>query len=51
MVLQFKVRMTEVYTAAKKELYNTSGVGKVIIIMKISMYLLTVTPTNHTNTF
>ena len=29
---------------------NTSGVGKLIIIVRISIYHLTTTPTNHTYT-
>ena len=33
--------------AAKKDLYSTSGVGKVNNIMRISIYLLTTTPTSH----
>ena len=36
--------------AAKKELYNTSGVGISNIIRK-SIYHLTTSPTNHTYTF
>ena len=36
----------------KKELMYTSGIyGKVIIIMRTSIYLLTATPTNYTYTF
>ena len=34
----------------KKELIQVEK-GKVIIIMRISIYLLTATPTNHTYTF
>ena len=38
--------------AAAKKRANTSGVGKIIIIVRIPIliYLLTTTPTNHTYT-
>ena len=36
--------------AAAKKRPNTSGVGKLIIIMRIPIYLLITTPTSHTYT-
>ena len=36
--------------AVAQKIANISGVGKIIIIMRISIYLLTTTPTNHTST-